>query len=315
MEFKRRADLITKDKSLFMKKIALGIDLGGTRIKALAIEESGEILHHSYQPTNDGTDSIWKNAVAAAVHELQEKLGDDGSVIGISAPGLPNPDNSAIAFMPGRMQGLENFVWTDFLNSRTYVLNDAISALMAEARFGAAKGKKNVIMLTLGTGVGGAILADGKPYQGAFNKAGHLGHMVIDSDGMQDITGIPGSLEDAIGNCTIEKRTFGRFSSTQQLIDAYKKGDYLATEVWLTSVKKLAIGLASLTNILSPEMIILGGGITEAGKDLFDPLEEYMGIYEWRAGGNKTEIVKAQYGDLAGAAGAACFAMESFNND
>lgn len=298
-----------------MQKVSIGIDLGGTRIKALALGESGEILHQSYLSTNDGSDSIWKNAVADAVKELQEKLGGAGSVIGISAPGLPNSGNSAIAFMPGRMQGLENFVWSDFLNSRTYVINDAISALMAEARFGAAKGRKNVIMLTLGTGVGGAILIEGKPYQGAFNKAGHLGHMVIDSDGIQDITGIPGSLEDAIGNCTIEKRSFGRFRSTQQLLEAHRKGDFFATEVWLTSVKKLAIGLASLTNILSPEMIVLGGGITEAGKDLFEPLEEYMHIYEWRAGGNKTEITRAQYGDLAGAVGAACFAMESISNE
>jgi glucokinase len=254
---------------------------------------------------------VWKNAVAAAVQELQDKLGSTGTVIGISAPGLPNSDNSAIAFMPGRMQGLENFIWSDFLNSRTFVLNDAISAMMAEARFGAAKGKKNVIMLTLGTGVGGAILADGKPYQGAFNKAGHLGHMVIDSDSERDITGIPGSLEDAIGNCTIEKRTFGRFNSTHQLLEAYRNGDHFAAEVWLTSVRKLAIGLASLTNILSPETIILGGGITEAGNDLIQPLESYMDIFEWRAGGSRTEIVKAEYGDLAGAAGAACFALES----
>ncbi|MDD4190927.1 MAG: ROK family protein, partial [Mangrovibacterium sp.] len=166
-------------------------------------------------------------------------------------------------------------------------------------------------MLTLGTGVGGAVLADGKPYQGAFNKAGHIGHMVIDSDGDRDITGMPGSLEDAIGNCSIEKRTHGRFTSTQQLLEAYREGDYFAAEVWLTSVRKLAIGLASLTNILSPEMIVLGGGITEAGKDLFEPLEQYMPLYEWRAGGNKTEIVKARYGELAGAVGAACFAAEA----
>lgn len=298
-----------------MKNVSIGIDLGGTRIKALAIDGSGKILHQIYEPTHDGNDAIWKNAVATAVQKIQEKLNGAGSVIGISAPGLPNSNNSAIAFMPGRMQGLENFVWTAFLKKQTFVLNDAISAMMAEARFGAAKGKKHVIMLTLGTGVGGAILADGKPYQGAFNKAGHLGHMVIDSDGIPDITGMPGSLEDAIGNCTIEKRTFGRFSSTHQLLEASNKGDHFATEVWLTSVKKLAIGLASLTNILSPEMIILGGGITEAGKDLFEPLEEYMGIYEWRAGGNKTQIEKAQYGDLSGAVGAACFASESGKNE
>ena len=293
-----------------MSDIVIGIDLGGTRIKAVAIDEQGNILHQHYQPTNDGDDAIWKRAVATAVLETQIAVNRSDTRIGISAPGLPNVGNSAIAFMPGRLQGLENFIWTDFLKARTFVLNDAISSMMAEARFGAARNKKNVVMLTLGTGVGGAILIEGKPYQGAFNKAGHIGHMVIDSDGETDLIGMPGSLEDAIGNCTIEKRTNGKFNSTHLLLEAFRNGDSFAAEVWFTSVKKLAIALASLTNILSPEMIILGGGVTEAGKNLFDPLEEYMAMYEWRAGGNQTKIVKAQYGDLAGAVGAACFARE-----
>ncbi len=293
-----------------MSEIVIGIDLGGTRIKAVAIDKLGNILHQHYQPTNDGDDTIWKNAILEAVNELQSKLPGNKVVIGISAPGLPNSGNSAIAYMPGRLQGLENFEWTEFLKTRTFVLNDAISAMMAEARFGAAKCRKNVVMLTLGTGVGGAILIDGKAYQGAFNKAGHLGHMVIDSDGEADCIGMPGSLEDAIGNCTILKRTSGKFSSTHDLLEAVRNGNSYAADIWLTSVKKLAIGLATLTNILSPEMIILGGGITEAGSDLFDPLEKYLSNYEWRAGGNQTQIVKAQYGDLAGAVGAACFARE-----
>jgi glucokinase len=293
-----------------MTEIAIGIDLGGTRIKAVAIDEQGQPLHHHYQPTNDVKDAVWKNDIAVAVKELQNKLLRYDVPVGISAPGLPNSTNSAIAFMPGRLQGLENFSWAEYLNARTFVLNDAIAAMMAEARYGAARGKKNVVMLTLGTGVGGAILIDGKPYQGAFNKAGHIGHMVIDSDGEPDVIGMPGSLEDAIGNCTIEKRSKGLYTSTHQLLEAYRKGDDFATVVWLTSVKKLAIGLAALTNILSPEMIILGGGITEAGKDLFNPLEGFMGNYEWRTAGNKVQIVKAEYGDLSGAVGAACFARE-----
>lgn len=297
-----------------MSKIVIGIDLGGTRIKAIAIDESGKILHRHYQPTNDVNDTVWKNAVAASVKKIQSKLSDVKPIVGICAPGLPNSVNTAIGFMPGRLKGLENFIWSDFLNTKTVVLNDAISAMMAEARFGVAKGKKNVIMLTLGTGIGGAILIDGKPYQGAFNKAGHIGHMVIDSDGKPDVIGIPGSLEDAIGNCTIEERSAGKFSSTHKLLEAYRRGDSFASEIWLTSLKKLAMALASLTNILSPEMIILGGGITEAGNDLFEPLEEYMQNYEWRTTGNKVKIVKAEYGDLAGAVGASCFAREINSN-
>jgi glucokinase len=297
-----------------VEEISIGIDLGGTRIKAVAISQSGNLLHQNYHPTNDRDNSEWKTAVFLAVREIQGKINCRGGVIGISAPGLPNHDNSAIAFMPGRLQGLENFDWTGFLGTRTYVLNDAVSAMMAEARLGAAKGKRNVVMLTLGTGVGGAILIDGKPYQGSFKKAGHIGHMVIDSEGDIDITGMPGSLEDAIGNCSIEKRSNGKFRSTEQLLEAFRGGDNFAAQIWLNSVKKLAIGIASLTNILSPEMIILGGGITEAGKDLFDQLENYLAFYEWRAGGNKTEIVKAQYGDLAGAVGAAFFAADVYRN-
>ena len=293
---------------------AIGIDLGGTRIKAVAIDSMGNMLHELYQPTNDGDDRIWKNAVASAVDELRRKIKKQLDVIGISCPGLPDQSNSTVAFLPVRLQGLENFDWTDFLKTKTWVLNDALSALMAEARFGAAKNKSNVVMFTLGTGVGGAILINGQPYQGAFNKAGHFGHMVINDEGEPDICGMPGSLEDAIGNESIGLRSGGKFSSTRALLEALRGGDNHANEIWLTSVKKLAIGVASITNILSPETIVLGGGICEAGKDLFDPLEKYLSIYEWRAGGNKVEIVKAKFGDMAGAIGAACFAMEKVMN-
>jgi glucokinase len=188
-------------------------------------------------------------------------------------------------------------------------LNDAVAALIAETTSGAAKNRRHVVMLTLGTGVGGAILVDGKPYQGAFNKAGHFGHMVIKDDGDRDVTGMPGSLEDCIGNCTIGKRSKGKFSSTHEMLIAYKSGDAFAKEIWLRSVRQLAIGIASITNILSPEIIVLGGGIAEAGNVLFEPLNEYIGEFEWRTGGNKVEIVKALYGDLAGTIGAATFAM------
>jgi glucokinase len=289
----------------------IGIDLGATRIKAVAIDGPGNILIQHEQPTSEENDTVWKNAVTEIIRDIQYQTGQTGSAVGISAPGLPNAGNSAIAYMPGRLHGLENFIWTDFLGIRTFVLNDAIAAMMAEARFGAAKNRKNVIMLTLGTGVGGAILIDGLPYQGSFRKAGHIGHMVIDSTGEPDIIGIPGSLEDAIGNCTIVKRSAGKFQSTAELLENYRLGDPFASEIWLTSVRKLAIALASLTNILAPELFVLGGGITNAGEDLFNPLHEYMKQYEWRTEGNIAGIVKAEFGDFAGAAGAACFARES----
>jgi glucokinase len=162
----------------------------------------------------------------------------------------------------------------------------------------------------LGTGVGGAILIDGKPYQGAMNKAGHIGHMVINDEGDCDVTGMPGSLEECMGNCTVEKRSGGKFTSTYALVEAYKAGDAFAKEIWIKSLRQLGAGLASIANILSPEVIVLGGGITQAGDDLFLPLDEFMKQFEWQPAGSTTPIVKAIYGDMAGAIGAASFAMD-----
>ncbi|MFM7223310.1 MAG: ROK family protein [Bacteroidota bacterium] len=292
---------------------AIGLDLGGTRIKSVAIDPIGNIIHQSYQPTDDGDDQVWKQSIAQTASNIVAVLGGD-PVVGISAPGLPNNENSCIAFMPGRLQGLENFDWSTHLNRPTCVINDAVAALMAEAAFGACRNAKNAVMLTLGTGVGGAILIEGKAYQGAFNKAGHIGHMVIDDEGEQDVTGMPGSLEECMGNCTIVKRSKGRFNSTHELLEAYRQNDSEAAAIWLKSIRQLALGIASISNILSPECVVLGGGITEAGNDLFDPLEQFLERYEWRPGGARTMIRKAEHGDLSGAIGAAAFALEEIKS-
>lgn len=291
-----------------MAKAIIGIDLGGTRIKSVALDMQGNLLDQLYTPTNDCSDGQWKHAVLASIKQLSDKLKISDFVAGISAPGIPNKNNTAIAYMPGRLQGLENLDWSVFLGHKTWVLNDAVAALMAEVTLGSAKHKKNVAMLTLGTGVGGALLVDGKIYQGNYQKAGHIGHISLDANGEADVTGIPGSLEDAIGNCTVQKRSMGRFKDTYTLLDAYRNGDHFATWVWLTSVRKLAIAIASITNMFSPECVVLGGGIMEAGKDLTDPLEDFLSLYEWRAGGNRASVVKAKFNDMSGAIGAACFA-------
>lgn len=292
------------------KKISIGIDLGGTRIKGVAVDATGTILHQTYTPTNDGEGEVWKGAIKKTVGDLKHKLNTDKITVGISAPGLPDKENTTIAFMPGRLDGLENFNWSEYLQSPVWVLNDGVAALVAEAKTGAAKESTNAILVTLGTGVGGALLINKQPYQGSFNKAGHIGHMVIDSNDDCDVTGMPGSLEECIGNCSIEKRTKGKFTSTQDVLNAYKNGDEFATNIWLTSVRKLAIGLASVSNFISPDTIIVGGGIAEANEELFIPLNKWFDEFEWQPGGIRPQIVKAVHGDLAGAIGAACFAMQ-----
>ncbi|MFM2392834.1 MAG: hypothetical protein RLZZ546_816 [Bacteroidota bacterium] len=287
----------------------IGIDLGGTRIKGVIIDVAGKVVHQVILPTNDdGSAAPWKNTVKDVVENLLLKMNVANPRIGISAPGLPNENFNAIAFMPGRMEGLENFIWSEFLGLPTYILNDGVAALVAEAKFGAALDRQNVVMLTLGTGVGGAILINGQPYGGIFNKAGHFGHMAIDYNAEMDVTNMPGSLETCIGNYNIMERTNGIYNSTHALVEAYRAGDTFANEVWLKSVKQLAIGLASIANVLSPEVIILGGGIVEAADALFVPLVKFLEQYEWRPGGSRVEIIKAELGEIAGAIGAAVFA-------
>jgi glucokinase len=289
----------------------IGIDLGGTNIKGIILDQNGEIIKQTHIPTKDTGDGTWRNNVKEAVEALKNEFSHPVEGIGFSAPGLPNEDNSCIVFLPNRLAGLENFNWTDFLGTKTYVINDAHSALMAESAFGVAKGKKNVVLLTLGTGVGGGILINGQLYQGLSQMAGHLGHIVVDSESdIPSITGMVGSLEYAVGNYSIEKRSLGKFESTWALVEAYRKGDTWATYVWLSSVRKLSLAIVSLSNAFSPEMIVLSGGITLAEDALFTPLSNFMDLYEWRPGGKQTTIAQAHFSDMAGAIGAAGFVFK-----
>lgn len=293
--------------------VAIGIDLGGSNIKGVLLNAAGEVIHHAVQATepHGSKGEQWKQSVFQIIQELKARSTDTVAAIGLAAPGLPDKTNSMIRVMPGRLDGLENFMWADYLKEKeVWVLNDAHAALIAEAKFGVGQNIKNIIMLTLGTGVGGGLLINGELYQGNYQMAGHLGHMTLDVDKEDSgITGMPGTLENAIGDATVATRSFGRFNSTHALVEAYLQGDAFATYVWLNSVRKLALGLCSLCNLLSPDLIILGGGITKAGDALYKPLADFIDVYEWKNTGKSTPIQQACYSDMAGAVGAAGFAL------
>ncbi|WP_317047568.1 ROK family protein [Adhaeribacter pallidiroseus] len=246
---------------------AIGIDLGGTNIKgALINAATGEILHQTVQATgsntshSNGAGSHWKKVICQIVQELKSKSIYPVDALGLAAPGLPNTSNTSIINMPGRLDGLENLIWSEVLQEKElWVLNDAHAALMAEATFGVGQNFKNIVMLTLGTGVGGGILINGELYQGNYQMAGHLGHMTLDVDREDPgITGMPGTLENAMGDATVAIRSFKKFTSTKSLVAAHLQGDTFATYVWLNSVRKLALGICSICNLLSPDLIILG---------------------------------------------------------
>ncbi len=293
-----------------LMKTAIGIDLGGTNVKGVLLNEKGDILEQHLIPTHEDPDGKWRKNVLEMVNYLRGFANDSALVVGISCPGLANEDNTYIAHLPNRLPGLEGFLWGDYFGKKTFALNDAHAALIAEAKFGAVKGYKNAVLLTLGTGVGGGILINGELYQGLSQMAGHLGHICLNSsDDELSIIGMSGSLEYAIGNYSIKRRSMGRFDSTHELLKAYQKNDAFATWVWLNSVRKLAIAIASLSNALSPEIFVLSGGITKAGDDLFKPLQDFFDIFEFKPKGKNTVIKQAHFSDLSGAVGAAAFAL------
>ncbi len=294
-------------------RYAVGIDLGGSSVKAVAVTPSGETL--SKEQVDFATDEKmdWAEKIRLQIQAVQRERGSAASRIGLSAPGLAAPNRESIAYLPGRLHGLEGLNWTKHLDSSrpVPVLNDAHAALLGEAWLGAAKGFQDVVMLTLGTGVGGAALVNGKLLRGHIGRGGHFGHASLDPDGPRDICGTPGSLEAAMGNCTIRERSRDRFETTHDLIKAHLAGDLEATFIWLKSVKALACAICSFINITDPEAVIIGGGIARAGEALFAPLQRFLDPIEWRPGGHRARILPAQLGEFAGAFGAAFHALES----
>jgi glucokinase len=286
---------------------AIGIDLGGSSVKTVAVTADGKTLAEAVNTFDADTEMDWARQIRAITEELQREQRGVAKHIGLSAPGLAAPDGRSIAHMPGRLQGLERLDWTAFLGAPepVPVLNDAHAALLGEAWLGAARGFTDVIMITLGTGVGGAAMVDGRLLRGHIGRAGHLGHISLDLDGPKDVCGTPGSLEVMIGNCTVADRTGDRFTATHDLVAAHLAGDAEASQVWLRSVWALACAIASYGNILDPEAAIIGGGIARAGEALFEPLRRMVSEAEWKTTGYQLRILQAALGEFAGAYGAA----------
>ena len=289
---------------------SIGVDLGGTNIKFAVVSNDGELLDYRTCDTADQQGS-WAQTIKEKTDAIQKERGAAACHIGIASPGLAAKDGRSIAHMQGRLNGLQGFVWTGFLDSLrpVVVLNDAHAALLGEVWKGAAAGYSNVILLTLGTGVGGALLIDGRLAKGHIGRAGHLGHVSLNSDGAPDIVGTPGSIEEMIGNYNLKERSGGRFTSTRQLVEAHLSGDDQASTIWLRSIFHLGVVIASFINAFDPEVVIIGGGIAQAGAALFDPLSRYLDKFEWRPLGQGVPIVATSLGEKAGAIGAAYHAI------
>ena len=288
---------------------AIGMDIGVTNVKAVCVLADGSVIaRESFATQAERAD--WPDRVRGGLARIEACYGR-AMHVGLAAPGVAAPDGSKITWMRGRLDEVEGLRWSDFLSRPAPILNDAQAALLGEVWQGAARGAKHAIMLTLGTGVGGAAMVDGQLLKGHRGRAGHLGHITVNMDGPPDIVGTPSSLEMHIGNYSISQRSAGAYATTHDLIDAVLAGNGAASAIWRRSVQALAAAIASLVNVLDPEVVIIGGGIAAAGDVLLTPLKAMLQPMEWKleeAGG--VRIALAELGEYAGALGAAWNAMK-----
>lgn len=310
-------------------KYYVGIDLGGTNIVAGVINEYFEIISKAQTKTNlprpakdicEDMISVTKGAVKSAGLHIE-----DIESIGIGTPGIANSDHGVIEYSCNL--GFENVqmeqMFRQKINLPIYIENDANAAAYGEYIAGAAKGARDAVCITLGTGVGGGIIINGEIYSG-FNYAGaEIGHMVIEVDGPQCTCGRKGCFEvfsSATGLSRMTKEAMDRNTDSimhemakdygkinaRLAFSAMRRGDKTAKEVVEKYIKYLAAGITNTINIFQPDVLCIGGGVCNEGDPLLAPMKEIVAreVYT-RNSAKNTEIVIAKLGNNAGLIGAA----------
>lgn len=311
-----------------MKKYVIGIDCGGTNLKIGLIDRKGVILYKEEFPTKRYFD---KKKFLSFIEErvryiiAQKRLRKSDLLgLGIGIPGL-------IDHKKGVVHHLTNIPnWKEVnlkgllergLNLPVYIDNDVNVMSLGELKFGSGRGKKNIVCLTLGTGVGGAIIIDGKLYRGSSDSAGEIGHVPINEYGPNCMCGSSGCLERYVGNryiveSAIEKIKKAKKTKILKLAKDYLKitpeiisraanaKDKLAIEIWREVGFHIGCALAGAINILNPEMIIIGGGVADAGEILFNSIKSAIKKKAISPSKDIVRIVRARLGKDAGLIGA-----------
>lgn len=306
----------------------LGIDVGGTNISAGIVTEEGKLIAKATTPTMNGRNSedILDDMAALCFRICQDKDIDmeDIKSIGIGLPGVMDKKKGLLKY--ANNLNFDNVNVVKEMKSRTglpvYIENDANCAAIGENTCGASKGEKNVIYVTLGTGVGAGIILNGKIFDGAFGNGGEAGHMVIVAEGEECSCGRKGCWEAYASasalrregriaaakypNCEIYNLVDGNIKlvDAKTVFDAADRGDSIAEGIIDMYIKYVAVGLVNLINIFQPESIVIGGGICAQGDRVINPVKKIM--KEKVYGGDlKTEISVATLGNDAGIVGAA----------
>jgi glucokinase len=305
--------------------VVLGIDIGGAQIKAGMVNEAGAILASRTIPTPADLDGLLP-ALHDAIRWLLEATGLPAGV-GVGCKGIINPDSTEVETLPGPLHFLEGLRLSDIvglpMDVPVFADNDARVALAGEMAWGAAKGHSDVVMLTLGMGVGGAVLSNGRLLRGHSGVAGHLGHITVEPDGELCVCGNHGCLETVFSARAIESQAWAavhrgcassltrlfreqpQLATCRTIFQAASEGDAVAIDVVERATSRLAAALAGLLHVFDPEIVILGGHVADAGADLLVPLAGEVWSRSRNLLGRDVPLVEQQVADKSGIVGAA----------
>jgi len=312
----------------------LAIDLGGSKILAAVADPQGKILSsdESITPATEGRDVVIQAVVDSARSALAQAGIDisDISAIGIGAPGISNPE-AGILFTSPNLPGWRNVLLRDIIQDRlgkkTFLINDANAAALGEFYFGAARGARNFIYVTLSTGIGGGIVIDGKIYTGAIGAAGEIGHMTIDDNGPICNCGNRGCWETLASGTALAREAKRRIEegartsilkvaddhlekvNAQVVHTAALQGDKLARKLIARAGHYIGVGFTNLINIFNPELIVIGGGLSNMGDMLLGPAFKTAGQRAYKEAFQAVRFATAELGRNSGVLGAAGFAF------
>lgn len=297
------------------KKLIICIDLGGTNLKVALIDSKYNIKRREALNTKRFIKK--ENLILAIVESINRiikinKLNKSNILgVGLGVPGPVDVNKGLVHFfpnIPGWKEVKLKGILEDKLRLPVFLDNDANLMSLAESKLGAAKGLKNAVCLTLGTGVGGGIILEGNIYRGASFSAGEIGHIPINEKGPRCKCGGYACLEAYIGNNKIlreAKRVFKKRISLEDLSRMAKNGNKKASKIWSEVGRHLGIALVGIVNFFNPDAIVIGGGVAGAGKALFDILKEVVSRRAMNVQAKNVRILKAALGNDAGLIGAA----------
>lgn len=316
------------------KRFVLGVDIGGTKLAAGVVSLAGEQRSRvrTLSRVAEGPASVTRRLIDLCQEALDQSGVPQTDVLasGVGCIGPLDLERGVIK-APANLPG-----WTDWplvqrlqdgLQMPVYLENDANAAALGEYYFGAGRGAKNMVYLTISTGIGGGIIIGGQLYAGETGNAGEIGHMSVAFNGRLCSCGMRGCLEAYASGTAIAARAREAVKAgepsvlaamaggpqgitAEAVVIALQQGDLLARDIWDETIAALAVGVANVINIFNPSRIVLGGGVTNAGDLLFVPLRQAVKRNAMPELARIVEILPAELGSQVGVLGAAVVAMD-----